>query len=77
MQNLFGTSDLPLSTTLFVLKFSLTKIEKETTGRVTFYFENSPELQKVVQNFWSRELSIEPQELLMAFKMLKNRIYSL
>ena len=77
MEKLFTTSDLALCTSLVALKFNLGKVLKEMNGKVIFSFQNNPTLQKAILAFWSKELRLEPQELLMTFKMLKNRIYSL
>jgi len=71
----YKTSDLGLSATLTAIGFPVKSIDKTNPRRVVFLFENSPELQTKVNEFWSQDLLLPAAVLLENIRMLKARIY--
>ena len=72
--NTFTTSDLSLATTLsmyFPIKF----IDKADTNRVEFGFDNTSELNKLIEAFWKNELTVEPKHFFNQLRTVKARIY--
>lgn len=44
--------------------------------RVIFYFQNTPEVRRAVEDFWNGKARVEPLHLLQTQKLLKQRIYA-
>ena len=74
--NSFKTSDFPLAITLSTLGFPITALDRTNPQRVKFCFNETPELAKIIQQFWTKTLRIEPQILLMHQKILKNQLFT-
>lgn len=72
--DLFSTSDLALATTLS-LYFPIKYIDRTNNDRVEFTFDNSSELQKLVEAFWRNELRIEPKQFYQQQRIIKARLY--
>ena len=71
----FKTSNINLASTLHTLNFPISGIyQAENSEIVEFYFENTPELEKAVDDFWNRRLKIEPHSLLITRKELLDSI---
>lgn len=71
----FKTSNINLATTLHTLNFPISGIyAKENSEIVEFYFENNPELERAVDDFWNRRLKVEPHSLLITRKELLDSI---
>lgn len=71
---LFTTSDLALATTLS-LTFPIKYIDKSTSKRAEFVFDNSTELNNFIEAFWKDELTIEPKQFFNQLRVIKARIY--
>lgn len=72
----FTTYNISLSAVLVAFDFKLEKIEKGMGSKSLFYFLNSTNLQDCNQEYWRKELTIEPQLLFDSLKFLKNRLYN-
>ena len=75
MSKTFITTDIFLCSTLLSLHFTLKGVEPSKDRRIKFILEGD-ELDKYIQDYWSKNLRLEPQELFANLKMLKSRIYS-
>jgi hypothetical protein len=73
-ENYFSTSDLALSATLS-LYFPLESVDKTNPQKVEFFFKKSPDLEKLVDDFWRGQLLVEPQAYFNRIKGIKARIY--
>jgi len=73
--NYYKTSDLPLATTLS-LYFPIESIDASDNKRVFFVFQQSQELNDVVDMFWRGEVTVDPQKYFSQLKVIKSRIYS-
>ena len=74
MNETYKTTDMNLATVLS-MKYPVRElINKE--GRGIFTFDDSDELQDFVEQFWNKQLTVEPQALFDALKVIKNRLYN-
>lgn len=74
-ENCFKTSDLTLATTLS-LYFPIVATDRTNPPRVMFVFDRTPELDRLVERFWRKEITVDPQTFANQIKNLKTRIYS-
>ena len=73
----FITSDIALSASLVCLNFKLLYLDRSgSSSNIKFVFENKPEIEKVVNQYWNNELLINPRSLFDNYKMLKKRLFS-
>ncbi len=75
LERYFETQDIQLAASIFALGANLLSIDRQDQSRCSFVFEESPGLQRCIDSYWRRELSIEPQALLGALKGIKARLY--
>ena len=71
--NLLTTKDLFLSSFLIVREIKLLNTE-EKKGVVFFQFKDSPELQKLIAEFFTRSSVVEPMQYLSQLKKLRRII---
>lgn len=71
----FETSDISLAATLHALGATIMGIDRQDVGRCVFVFKDTLDIQRAVQAYWRRQLSIEPQTLLSGLKAVKSRLY--
>lgn len=75
MKNEFQTSDFWTAATLMALGEGFIGICHSNGSRAVFSFRNSPSLKENIENYRQRKLLIEPQNLFIQTKLLKNRLY--
>ena len=75
-KNTYQTNSLALASaiSLFV---PLLEITKDEQGRCLFSFSNSPELNKLIEDYWNENLSVDAFKHFTQIKSLKARIYEL
>jgi len=74
--DLFQTTDFSLISFLTAAGFPIEKTEKDSSSRrVLFFFKQTAELDDLVQAFWRRETTVEPQAYFQATRLIKSRIY--
>lgn len=72
----FRSSDLALVVALSLF-FPIEAIEKDTSRKAHFLFrKDADNFEKVLKQYWSRELRVEPQAFFNQLKVIKARIYS-
>ncbi len=71
----YKVTDLGLTASLTASGFIIADIDKTNPRRVVFLFDNTPELQKAVAEFWSQDLKLPAAVLLEHIRLLKARIY--
>lgn len=69
-------SDLGLAASLTASGFVVIEVDRSNPRRVVFVFDKSPELQHLVDLFWSNKLLLPASVLLEHIRQLKSRIYS-
>lgn len=72
--DIFLTSDLLLTTTLFTLGFDIQSLNSQNPSRVVFGFIQSNELLSWIDLFWAGKLLVEPKKFWNAQRELKARI---
>ncbi len=71
----YRTADLALTAALCVSGFIVEEMEKVNPQRSVFVFEKGEELLEAVNQYWRREMRIEPQDYFNQLKIIKARIY--
>lgn len=71
----YRCTDLALASAL-VLTFPIIEIDVTHYRKAVFVFNNSPNLQKTIKNFWDNTLKVSPLEYFNVIKNLKTRIYT-
>ncbi len=75
-ENLYRSSDLPLSATLnlFVPLWSIDKPDGH--GRAYFVFKRTAGLDALIEGFWDGSLRVSPQAYFASLKAIKARLYN-
>lgn len=73
-ENYYSTSDLALASALSISEH-IEKIDKTNPKRLLFSFKSSEKLQHKVDQYWKKELKIEPQSYFNQIRLLKTLIY--
>ena len=77
MQNNFATSDFWLAATLMALGEQLIDVDRSGGGvRAEFVFVFSASLERGIEGYKRGTLRLEPQNLYVQTKLLKNRLHS-
>jgi hypothetical protein len=70
----FQTSELSLVAIMKLHGHQIEKMEK-FGKKITFSFEPSDQLEKLVKDFWSHRLSVEPLAFFNSIREIKGLIY--
>lgn len=70
----YKTSNLNLATTLYTIGFAIDGIYSTPSGIKDFYFALTPELEKAVDDYWKRQLKVEPNTLLTNRKEILEKL---
>ncbi len=74
--NLYQCSDLGL-TTVLSLYFPIVSINRSPNSHKAFFsFEQTKELNNLIQSYWRGELRIEPKTYFDQLRTIKARLYS-
>ena len=73
--NDYKTSDFSLASTLQAVYEPLIDIDRTNPKRAEFCFRGSPELRKIITDYWNKKLRIEPLTFFDSIKTLKRRLY--
>lgn len=71
---LFSTTDLTTAVTLSLF-FPIEAIDKTDPSKATFLFKRVDNFDQVLEAFWRRGLSVEPQAFSSQLKAIKTRLY--
>lgn len=74
-KNFYETQSLLLGATLISLGIPLDSINKNFEGKSIFIFPKQNNLDQILEAFWKKSLSIEPNLLWESIRFLKSRIY--
>lgn len=74
---LFESHELSLVSALIAWDFPILKVEKNSTNRVTFFFELTPLIEQSVSDYWNDTKLVSPKKYFSALREAKSRIYSL
>lgn len=78
-KSVYSTRDIYLSATLLTLRFNLTGIDYQYEGEKQkpvgyFQFEESPKLMVAREDYWNKNLAVEPQEFVTSLRGLRAQI---
>lgn len=71
---LYSTADLTTAVTLSLF-FPIEAIDKANPKKAVFFFKRQEGLDRVLERYWRRELSVEPQAFAAQLKTIKTRLY--
>lgn len=71
----YQTTDIALAT-IISLSFPLVRITPQSNSKSLFVFERSKELERLIEDYWSGTLKIEPKTYFNQLKQIKTRLYS-
>jgi hypothetical protein len=73
----YKTADLALVAVILLLSpDSLEVLDRTNQRKVLFVFKKTDELVDLVDKYWKRELTVEPQSFFSQLKIAKVRIYA-
>lgn len=73
----YKTADLALvAVILLFTPDSLEVVDRANSRKVLFVFRKSPQLDELVDQYWKREIKVEPQAFFNQLKLAKIRIYA-
>jgi len=71
----FISSDLALVTALSLF-FPIVNINKENPRKAQFIFYSTDKLYKFIDDYWNKELRVEPRQYFDQLKAIKARLYA-
>ena len=75
-ENYYQTSDLSLATTLSLFA-PIEEIDRSTNPRkALFIFRKTPELEKLIDQYFRNEIKISPQTYFNQLRAVKARLYA-
>ncbi|GIW69346.1 MAG: hypothetical protein KatS3mg101_0093 [Patescibacteria group bacterium] len=74
-ENYYQTSDLSLATTLSLF-CPIENIERSNPRKAVFLFRKTPELEKLVDQYFRNEIKISPQVYFNQLRVIKARLYA-
>lgn len=74
-EKVFSTSDITLATTLS-LWYPIESIDRTNPKRAIFIFVCDDKLNQLIQNYWKKEVLVEPRQYFDQLKAIKNRLYA-
>lgn len=75
MKKHFKSSDLSLVATIQLYGIQIQKMDRSNPERIVFVIKESEKLNSLVQDFWSRNLKVEPLSYFESLKVIKSRIH--
>ena len=75
----YSTRDIYLAASLMTLKFSMVSIDYQIEGERRlpvgyFNFQDTPELQETIRNYWQGKVLIEPRSFMTSLQGLKAQV---
>lgn len=71
----YQTSDIALATVISLFQ-PLVEIKPQSNNKSIFVFKRNEALEKLIENYWSGGLKIEPKTYFNQLKTIKTRLYS-
>ena len=74
----YRTTDLGVAAMLMVKNYELAGISREFgKTKATFSFQRDAQLDDLIEDYWTDEVTVSPLQFAVALKHLKSRIYNL
>jgi len=74
-QHYYQTSDLSLATTLSLF-CPIEDIDRSNPRKAIFIFRKTPELEKLIEQYFRNEIKISPQSYFNQLRVVKARLYA-
>ena len=74
-EDYYSTSDLSLATTLS-LWYPIEEIDRSNPRKAFFIFRKTPELEKLIDQYFRNEIKISPQVYFNQLRVIKARLYA-
>lgn len=74
-EHYYQTSDLSLATTLSIW-FPIEDIDRLNPRKALFVFQNTKQLQKLVDEYYRNEIRVSPQVYFNQLRVVKARLYA-
>ncbi len=75
VKDCFSTHDLALATVIS-LSYPVEAIDRQNPHKALFLFKREHSLDQLIEAYWRRELTVEPQAYFNGLKNLKARLYA-
>jgi len=76
MNTEYATNDLCQVVTLHHLSIPISRVDSSNPKKIIFYFENSPTLERVLNEYSSFHLLVEPVKFFQTIKTVKSIIHA-
>ncbi len=74
-ENYYQTSDLSLATTISLF-CPIEDIDRSNPRKAIFIFRKTPELEKLIDQYFRNEIKISPQTYFNQLRVVKARLYA-
>lgn len=74
LSDFYSTPDLALATAISIW-YPIDSIDRTNPAKAQFLFKRNSNLDQLIENYWKRELRIEPQAYFSQLKIIKSRLY--
>ncbi len=71
----YSTSDLSLATTISLF-YPIEDIDRSNPRKALFIFKKTPELEKLIDQYFRNEIKISPQVYFNQLRVVKARLYA-
>lgn len=74
-ENYYSTNNLSLATTLS-LWYPIENIDRSNPRKAFFIFRKTPELEKLIDQYFRNEIKVSPQVYFNQLRVIKARLYA-
>ena len=74
-ENYYSTNDLSLATTIS-LWYPIEEIDRSNPRKAFFIFRKTPELEKLIDQYFRNEIKVSPQVYFNQLRVIKARLYA-
>ena len=74
LSDFYSTPDLALAPAISIW-YPIDSIDRTNPAKAQFLFKRNSNLDQLIENYWKRELRIEPQAYFSQLKIIKSRLY--
>jgi hypothetical protein len=75
-ENYFYSTDLGITATLISIGFELVSLDTANSQKVVFIIKKQPNIDELINEYFSNQLMVPARSFFENVKMLKNRIYN-
>ena len=74
-EHYYSTSDLSLATTISLF-YPIEDIDRSNPRKAVFIFRKTPELEKLIDQYFRNEIKVSPQIYFNQLRVIKARLYA-